>query len=117
MTIKRSGLGRTKFRGLLTGKRLGAVHPGEVLRKDFIEPLELTRYRVAKSIRVPQRRIDEICSGKRAMTADTALRLGRLFGVEPHLWMNLQSQYDLEIAELELRAQVDQDVEPLGRAA
>jgi plasmid maintenance system antidote protein VapI len=51
------------------------------------------------------------------MTADTALRLGRLFGVEPHLWMNLQSQFDLEIAELELRAQVDQDVEPPGRAA
>jgi addiction module HigA family antidote len=117
MTIKRSDIGKTKWGNLLTGRRLGAVHPGEVLMKEFIEPLKLTRYRVAKAIRVPQRRIDEICSGRRAMSADTALRLGRYFAVEPQLWMNLQAQYDLETAERELRASVDRDVEPLQRAA
>jgi antitoxin HigA-1 len=77
----------------------------------------LTRYRIAKAIRVPQRRIDEICSGKRAISADTALRLGRLFGVEPQFWMNLQSQYDLEIALRDQGAAVDNDVTPLQTAA
>lgn len=117
MTIKRSELGAVKYGSLLTGRRLAGVHPGEVLMKDFIEPLGLTRYRVAKEIRVPQRRIDEICSGKRAMTADTALRLGRLFGVEPQLWMNLQAQYDLEVAERDVGSQVHKEIQPLPRAA
>ena len=116
MTIKRSGLGTVKYGNLLTGRRLGTVHPGEVLMKDFIEPNELTRYRVAKAIRVPQRRIDEICSGKRAMSADTALRLGRFFGVEPQLWMNLQTQYELEVAERD-RGERMRDIEPLESAA
>lgn len=117
MAIQRSEIRSMKFGNVLTGRRLGSVHPGEVLLKDFIEPLGLTRYRVAKSIHVPQRRVDEICSGKRAMSADTAMRLGRLFGVEPQLWMNLQSQYDLELAERELREAVDKAVVPLPRAA
>jgi len=117
MTIKRSEIAATKFAGLLTGRRLATVHPGEILLRDFIEPLGLTRYRVAKAIRVPQRRVDEICAGKRAVTADTALRLGRFFEVEPQIWMNLQAQYDLEIAERESRRRVDRDVEPLRSAA
>ena len=104
MGIKRSAVGGMMYGNVVTGRRLAPVHPGEVLLADFIEPMGLTRYRVAKAIGVPQRRIDEICVGKRAMTADTALRLGRLFSVEPQLWMNLQSQYDLEIAERELAA-------------
>ncbi len=87
------------------------------LLKDFIEPLGLTRYRVAKAIGVPQRRVDEICSGKRAMTADTALRLGRFFSLEPQLWMNLQSQYDLEVAERELGAAATASIIPLKNAA
>lgn len=102
MAIKRPALGGMKFGNVVTGRRPAPVHPGEVLLGDFIGPMGLTRYRVAKAIGVPQRRIDEICAGKRAMTADTALRLGRLFSVEPQLWMNLQSQYDLEIAERDL---------------
>lgn len=117
MAIKRGDIGTLKFGRILTGRRLGPVHPGQVLMKDFIESLELTRYRVAKSIRVPQRRIDEICSGKRAISADTALRLGRYFGVEPQVWMNLQAQFDLEVAERDLRETVDSDVAPLQRAA
>ena len=100
-----------------TGRRAYAAHPGSILLKDYIEPRGLTRYRVAKAIGVPQRRIDEICAGKRAITADTALRLGRLFGVEPQLWMNLQARYDLRVAERELRGRVVRDIEPLGRPA
>ena len=114
MTFIRSQARSIKFGNVVTGKRLAPVHPGEVLLKDFIEPLGLTRYRVAKAIGVPQRRIDEICSGRRAMTADTALRLGRFLSVEPQLWMNLQSQYDLEIAE---RALGSTDIAPLKAAA
>ena len=76
-----------------------------------------SRYRVAKAIGVPQRRVDEICSGKRAMTADTALRLGRFFSVEPQLWMNLQAQYELEIAERELAKIPKLEIVPLKNAA
>ena len=117
MTIKRSELGTAKFGNVVTGRRLAPVHPGEILLEDFIEPLGLTRYRVAKAIGVPQRRIDEICSGKRAMTAATALRLGRFFSVEPQLWMNLQAQYDLEIAERELAKASNLEIVPLKDAA
>ena len=117
MAIKRADIEGMKWGNLLTGRRLAGVHPGEVLMKEFLEPLELTRYRVAKEIRVPQRRIDEICAGNRAMTADTALRLGRFFGVEPQLWMNLQAQYDLEIAGREVGKRIERDVTPLQRAA
>jgi addiction module HigA family antidote len=117
MAIKRSEIGVFKFGRILTGRRLAPVHPGEVLLKDFIEPLGLTRYRVAKEIGVPQRRIDEVCSGKRAISADTALRLGRYFGVEPQLWMNLQSQYDLEVAERSVGETLDSDIVPLRDAA
>src|ERR1700693_3585078 len=101
MTINRESIRKIDFRGVTTGKRLAAVHPGEVLLKDFIEPLGLTRYKVAKAINGQQRGIDEICAGKRAITADTALRLAKLFGMEAQTWMNLQAQYDLETAERE----------------
>jgi addiction module HigA family antidote len=117
MSIKRNVLGATKFGNVVSGRRLAPVHPGEVLLADFIEPLGLTRYRVAKAIGVPQRRVDEICSGKRAMTADTALRLGRFFSVEPQLWMNLQAQYELEIAERELAKTPKLEIVPLKNAA
>jgi len=117
MTIKRSDIGKVKFGSAVTGRRLAPVHPGEVLFKDFIEPSGLTRYRVAKAIRVPQRRIDEVCAGKRSISADTAIRLGRLFGVEPQMWMNLQAQYDLEIAEMAIEESADSDIVPLRSAA
>jgi addiction module HigA family antidote len=117
MSIERGKIAAVKYGNMLTGRRLRAVHPGEVLLKDFIEPLELSRYRVAKAIGVPQRRIDEVCAGKRAVTADTALRLGRLFSVEPQFWMNLQSQYDLEIAERELGTSFEESIVPLRKAA
>ena len=117
MSLKRTELGSARFGNILTGRRLAAVHPGEILLKDFLEPLGLTRYRIAKAIGVPQRRIDEVCSGKRAVSADTALRLGRFFSVEPQLWMNLQSQFDLEVAERTSGRAVEASVVPLKDAA
>ena len=74
------------------------IHPGEVLMKDFLEPLQISQYRLAKSISVSPRRINEIVHGKRAITADTALRLGIFFAMEEQFWLNLQSHFDLEIA-------------------
>jgi antitoxin HigA-1 len=114
---KRGKIGAVRFGKALTGRRLAPVHPGDVLFKDFIEPLGLTRYKVAKAIRVPQRRIDEVCAGKRAMSADTAIRLGRFFDVEPQLWMNLQGQYDLEMAERSIGDTLDAQIVPLKDAA
>jgi addiction module HigA family antidote len=117
MSIKREALKGMDFGDIATGRRLSPVHPGAVLFKDLIEPLGLTRYRVAKAMRVPQRRVDEICAGQRAITADTALRLERLFGIEAQTWMNLQAQYDLEIAERASGKRIDKEVEPLPAAA
>jgi len=72
------------------------IHPGEILMEEFLRPLGITQYRLAKDIFVPPRRINEIIHGKRAITADTALRLSRYFGTSERFWLNLQSRYDLE---------------------
>jgi addiction module HigA family antidote len=86
------------------------VHPGEILLEDFLKPMEITQYRLAKSIGVPQRRIGEIVSGKRSITADTALRLARFFGTDAQSWMNLQTHYDLAITEERLADKLDIEV-------
>ncbi|MGH7725594.1 MAG: HigA family addiction module antitoxin [Candidatus Eiseniibacteriota bacterium] len=78
-------------------KRLDPVHPGEVLFHEFLEPLGLTQYRLAKHLRVPARRINEIVHGTRAISADTALRLARFFGTSDRFWLNLQAAYDLDL--------------------
>ncbi len=96
---------------------LPPVPPGEILLEDFLKPMEITRYRLAKSIGVPQRRVDEICAGKRAITADTALRLARFFGTDAQSWMNLQSAYDLEVAEIKLSDKIQREVKPREDAA
>ena len=83
------------------------IHPGEVLMADFIEGFGITQNKLAVSIGVPPRRINEIVHGKRAITADTALRLGRYFGIEPQFWLNLQTRYDLEVAEEQTAAQIE----------
>jgi addiction module HigA family antidote len=74
------------------------VHPGEILLEEFLKPLHVSQYRLAKSIHVPPRRINEIVHGTRSVTADTALRLGRFFGTTPRFWLNIQNLYDLEAA-------------------
>ncbi|VEI12983.1 HigA family addiction module antitoxin [Trueperella bialowiezensis] len=96
----------------MTEKLYAPIHPGEILMKDFIEGFEITQHKLAVSIGVPPRRINEIVHGKRGITADTALRLGKYFGVEPQFWLNLQSRYDLEVAEDRIAGEVA-EIKPL----
>lgn len=114
MSIARSELKKQDFKGITTGRKLGVVHPGAVLLADYIEPMEITRYRVAKAIGVQQRRIDEICAGTRAITADTAVRLGLAFDIEPQFWLNLQAQYDIEMIQRSQGQQLAEEVCPLA---
>ncbi|MEW6595518.1 MAG: HigA family addiction module antitoxin [Thermodesulfobacteriota bacterium] len=79
-------------------KKLPNIHPGEVLREEFLKPMEISQYKLAKAIGVPAMRISEICAGKRSITADTALRLARAFGTTPGFWLGLQADYDTEEA-------------------
>ena len=97
-------------------RKFDPVHPGVVLAEDFLKGLEISQYRLAKGIGVPPRRINEIVHGKRAITADTALRLGKFFGMEAQFWMNLQSHYDLEVAKDELADKLDTQVQTLKAA-
>lgn len=97
-------------------KRLAPVHPGEVLLCDFLEPLELSQYRLAHSISVPPRRINEIVHGKRAITADTALRLARFFGTSEEFWLNLQARHDLEVERDRLGPRLKREVEVYAAA-
>lgn len=114
MAIRRDQLGDIDFSDISSGRRLPSVHPGNILLKDFIEPMGISRYRVAKNIGVPQRRIDLICRGESAVTADIALRLARLLGTSPEFWVNLQGQYDLEQARLATGEQINEVVVPLA---
>lgn len=91
---------------------LAPVHPGEILQLEFLEPMELSQYALAKAIGVPPRRINEIVLGKRAVSADTALRLGRYFGMEAQFWLNLQTRYDLDVARDALGKRLEQEVRP-----
>ena len=88
------------------------ICPGEILLEEFLRPMGISQYRLAKDISVPQRRISEITQGKRSITADTALRLGRYFGMDAQFWLNLQSRYDLLQAEDELDERLDEEVRP-----
>ncbi|MCL4461399.1 MAG: HigA family addiction module antitoxin [Nitrospirae bacterium] len=82
------------------------IHPGEILLEEFLKPMNVSQYRLAKDIHVPPRRINEIVKGKRAITADTALRLSRFFGTSEGFWLGLQSDYDLENTREALRAEM-----------
>jgi len=90
--------------------KLLPVHPGEVLLEEFLAPMEISQYRLAKDISVPPRRINEIVHGKRAVTADTALRLARYFGTSERFWLNLQTGYDLEIERDKLGDRLEAEV-------
>ena len=97
----------------MKNKRLPPIHPGEILKEEFLEPMGISQYRLAKDISVPPRRINEIVHGKRAITADTALRLGRFFTMSPQFWLNLQTRYDLEVTEDQLDNRLDNEVHAL----
>ena len=96
--------------------KLSPIHPGEVLLEEFIKPMNLSQNRLAIDIGVDARRINEIVLGKRAVTANTALRLSRFFGNSPQFWLGLQSQYDLDVAEDQLGKRLDREVRPLAMA-
>jgi addiction module HigA family antidote len=97
--------------------RLPPVHPGQVLLEDFIKPLGLSHYRVAKDMGVPALRISQIVRGQRSITADTALRLARYFGTSAVVWLRLQARYDLEVAERRLATRIEREVKVLPRQA
>jgi addiction module HigA family antidote len=96
--------------------RLPSIHPGEVLLEDFMKPLGLSQYRVAKDIGVPTLRISQIVRGKRSITADTALRLARYFGTSAAVWLRLQARYDLELAEAKTAKRINREVKVLQMA-
>src|SRR5438309_11645365 len=97
-------------------KRLSPIHPGEILRAEFMQPLGLSMNRLALDLRVPVTRIAEIVHERRAITPDTALRLGRYFNTSPRFWLNLQGSYDLEVATDSLASTIERDVRPLRTA-
>ncbi len=96
----------------MNGRDFPPVHPGEILLEEFLKPMGISQYRLAESIRVPARRINEIVLEKRGITADTALRLSRFFGNSAQFWMNLQTRYELESARDLSAASIDREVRP-----
>ena len=91
-------------------KKLEPITPGEILLEEFMKPLNVTQAQLAKDINVPPNRISQIVRGKREITADTALRLGKYFGVEPEFWMNLQMRYNIKVAKINLEKKIDKEV-------
>lgn len=91
-------------------KKIPPIHPGEILLEDFLEPMGISQYKLAKDISVPPRRINEIVQGKRSVSADTALRLSRYFGLSERFWLNLQSRYDLEVEKDKLDVRLAKEV-------
>ena len=91
-------------------KRLSPIHPGEILLEEFLKPMNISQYKLAKDISVPARRINEIVHGLRAITPDTALRLSRYFGLSERFWINMQTRYDLEVEKDHLQNRLDKEV-------
>lgn len=96
-------------------KRMATIHPGEILLKDFLEPMGISQYRLAKGISVPPRRIDATVHGKRSISADTALKLSRHLGTSERFWLNLQTRYDLEVQRDLLGARLGREVAALRK--
>jgi addiction module HigA family antidote len=114
MSVKRENLDarRVDFAEITSGKRLAPVHPGEILREDFLTPMQLSVYTLAQAIKVSRSRVNDVVLGRRGITADTALRLARYFGTTPDFWMNLQARYDLDVADRTVRRQIEREVAP-----
>jgi addiction module HigA family antidote len=100
----------------MNGRDFPPVHPGEILLEEFLKPMSISQYRLAESIHVPARRINEIVLQKRGITADTALRLSRFFGNSAQFWMNLQTRYELELARDLSASTIDREVRPHAAA-
>lgn len=112
VSIKREDLDRgdIDFSDVASSRRLPPVHPGKILREEFLEPLGLSVYRAARGLKVSRPRLNEIVLGRRGVTTDTALRLGRYLSTTPHFWLNLQTRYDLDVAD---RRRIEREVKPL----
>jgi len=114
VTIKREDLDNRQvdFSDVATGRRLPSVHPGEILRNEFLTPMDLSVYAFANAINIPRSRANDIARERRAITTDTALRFGRYFGTSPEFWINLQTRYDLDVADRILRKKIEREVAP-----
>lgn len=114
MTIKREDVDRrtVDFSDVTSERRLPPVHPGQVLRDEYLKPLALSVYRLAREIKVSRPRLNDLVLGRRGVTTDTALRLGRYFGTTPEFWIHLQTRYDLDVAERTLRLDIEREIEP-----
>jgi antitoxin HigA-1 len=91
-------------------KKIKPIHPGEILAEEFLDPMQISQYRLAKSIKVSPRRINEIVHGTRSITANTALRLAKFFGSSPEFWLNLQSHYDLELEQDKIGFKLEKEI-------
>ncbi len=113
MTVRREDLNRgaAQFSEVATGDRLAPVHPGEILRDEFLAPMALSVYALAQALKVPRARLNDLVRGRRSVTTDTALRLGRYFGTTPEFWINLQHRHDLDAAGA-LRDRIEREVAP-----
>ena len=100
----------------MNGKKIPAIHPGEILLEEFLKPMGISQYRLAKDINVSARRINEIAHKARAISANTALRLGRYFGMSPQFWLNLQAHYDLEIEQDKIGKRLNKEIHVLVAA-
>ena len=99
---------------MMTFREIPPIHPGEILLEEYLKPMGISQYRLAKDINVDPRRINEIIHGQRSITADTALRLTRYFGTSERFWLNLQSRYDLELQKMELGDRLEKEVKALS---
>lgn len=98
----------------MSKRELAPIHPGEILLEEFLDPMDISQYRLSKDISVDPRRINEIVHGQRAISADTALRLGHYFGMTPQFWLNLQSHYDLELLDMTNGDKIEKEVKVLA---
>ena len=118
MIIKRGEVNRNEvdFSDVTSGSRLPPVHPGEILRDEFLRPMELSVYRLARALKISRPRLNDVVRGRRRVTTDTALRLGRYFGTTPEFWINLQTRHDLDLAERTVRTTIEREVQPRALA-
>jgi len=114
VTRESQNAGNIDFSAVVTGKRIGNIHPGEILRDDFLRPMGISQYRLARETGISQMTVSKIVRGKQAITAGIALRLGRYFSQSPQFWAGLQTAYDLEAAELALADRLARKVHPLA---
>jgi addiction module HigA family antidote len=103
--------------GMMSERKFAPVHPGEILLEEFLEPMGISQYRLAKDISVHPRRINEIVHGKRSITTDTALRLSRYFGLSERFWLNLQARHDLDVEKDRLEGRLEREVKVLAAGA